>query len=219
MGILSINYIKNASRFMRKYKKSLGVDNILKTKPFDYNALPIRNLTIDTVSFSAKPAKRVTIQAKQAVNKSATLDEIRLGPLFKDATTKSCEVSIKPSGWNKEFVEFYPDSYTKIATNGERTTKSFVELDYFEIANKGKGDGSKKLKEIINFAKDKTDGRMVVSAVQFDKQSPVLFYYRNGLRSTNPTVNAKIEKVAKGELPKSELPENLFMFLPTKPGQ
>ncbi len=201
-------------RIVARYKKYLGFDSMLRRTQsvpqcslFGNGRIDINSLCIDTFT-------REAVKKTKKASPPKKLTYIKIGEMFQDSTTKNCDVSVKPKGWNAEFVEFYPESYTTIDSFGQRTTLPALELDYFEMEVKGKGLGSKKIQEIIKFAKEKTGGRMVVSAVQFDKKSPLLFYYRNGLRSTNPEVNELLEQINQGKLSKSLLPENQFMYLP-----
>lgn len=142
-----------------------------------------------------------------------------ISALFKDNTTRRCDVAIKTNEQLDAFVyhvkDKLPARYLRTGRNGELLVKDCVELEVFEIYSKGKGHGTKKLQEIIKYAKEHTDGRLCLLAQQKQGyQSPVLFYYKNGLRSFDKKTNLLIEKVARGEEPISNLPSMLPMYLP-----
>ena len=201
-------------RTIARYKKYLGLETILQNARLLPRQSLFDNGTIDIKSLNVDTFRRQAIRKPQQIQHQEKLTTLKIGKMFQDWTTKNCDVSIKPKGWNAEFVDFYPESYTTTNSFGKKTTLPTLELDYFEMNIKGNGLGSKKIQEIIKFAKEKTGGRMVVSAVQFDKESPLLFYYRNGLRSTNSKVNEILEQINQGKLSKSLLPEDQFMYLP-----
>lgn len=138
-----------------------------------------------------------------------------VGKIFTDKTVKQCSVNIKPRGWSEEFCEILPKSYTYIDFDGHRKAAEVVEIDWLEATNKGHGDGTRKIREIIDYAKRNTDGRLIVTAAQYgENQNPLLFYYRNGLRSNDARVNNILKQVDLGIRPKSDLPKSAFMFLP-----
>ena len=138
-----------------------------------------------------------------------------IGSFFADKTLKQCSVNIKPRGWSEEFCEILPQNYTYVDRNGRIKVNSVLEIDWLEASQKGQGDGSRKIQEIIDYAKQNTDGRLIVTTAQYgEHKNPLLFYYRNGLRSNSEKVNNILEQVDLGLRPKSDLPKNAFMFLP-----
>lgn len=167
----------------------------------------LKKVISTTLSNSSRVARNIrTVPAQQAKE---------VGSLFADKTLKQCSVNIKPRGWSEEFCEILPQNYTYIDFSGKRLADSVLEIDWLETAQKGQGDGSRKIREIIDYARRNTDGRVIVTAAQYgEHQNPLLFYYRNGLRSNNPQVNNLLEQVHLGLKPKSELPKNAFMYLP-----
>lgn len=142
-----------------------------------------------------------------------------ISALFKDSTTRRCDVSVKTNEQLEAFVCQFKDKlplkYIRTGRNGETLIKDCVELEVFEIYSKGKGHGTKKLQEIIKYANEHTEGRLCLMAQQKrGYPSPVLFYYKNGLRSFDDSTNVLLEKILKGEEPMSKLPSMLPMYLP-----
>lgn len=138
-----------------------------------------------------------------------------VGNLFKDSTLLQCSINIKPRGWSKEFCEILPKNYTYLDFNGTRLADSVLEIDWLETSQKGQGYGTRKIVEIIDYARKNTDGRLIVTAAQYgEHDNPLLFYYRNGLRSNDERINNILEQVNLGLRPKSDLPKNAFMYLP-----
>ncbi len=138
-----------------------------------------------------------------------------IGHLFKDSSLLNCSVNVKPRGWSKEFCEILPKDYTYRNSNQEQLVNSVVEIDWLETVQKGRGYGTKKIREIIDYARHNTDGRLIVTAAQYgEHKNPLLFYYKNGLRSNDPNVNNLLEQVRLGIRPASDLPKSAFMYLP-----
>lgn len=138
-----------------------------------------------------------------------------VGEIFADKTVKQCSVNIKPRGWSEEFCEILPKNYTYVDFDGHIKADKVLEIDWLEATNKGHGDGTRKIREIIDYAKRNTDGRLIVTAAQYgEHQNPLLFYYRNGLRSNDARVNNILKQVDLGIRPKSDLPKSAFMYLP-----
>lgn len=144
---------------------------------------------------------------------------VQLGYLFKDSSTKFCEVSLKKSeninSYFSQFIDKLPVKYVETFSNGKRRIKDCLEIDTFEMLQKGNGQGSKKLQEIIKYAKDNYDGRLYLNAVKSNGyNSPVLFYYKNGLRSIDNEINVLLAKILNGKLPLSMVPNSAIMYLP-----
>ena len=138
---------------------------------------------------------------------------------FVDETTKFCDVSIKGSDCVEYFFSNFknklPAKYIGIDDEGQKFVKECIELETFEMLNKGKGLGSKKIQEIIEYAKERTEGRFYLMAQKIrGNVPPLLFYYKNGLRSVDEGVNLILEKISKGELPYSRIPNQTVMYLP-----
>ena len=143
----------------------------------------------------------------------------QIGYLFRDSATKKCDVSLKKGEHINSLLSYHIDSlpsrYVEILSNGKNEIKECVVVDNFEIFDKGNGLGSKKLQEIIQYAKDKHGGRLYLQAGKIgDNQSPLLFYYKNGLRSIDESTNRLLSKVLQGELPRSAVPCSTIMYLP-----
>ena len=167
----------------------------------------LKKIISSTVSNSTRIAKNT--------RRISTPQTKEISSLFADKTLKQCSVNIKPRGWSEEFCEILPKSYTYTDLNGKRLADSVLEIDWLEATKKGQGDGTRKIREIIDYAKQNTDGRVIVTAAQYGAhQNPLLFYYRNGLISNNPQTNQLLKQVEQGLRPKSDLPKNAFMYLP-----
>ena len=153
-------------------------------------------------------------KCKKPVKENISLVK-EVGEIFKDRTLLQCSVNVKPRGWSKEFCEILPKNYTYLDFNGNRLADSVLEIDWLETAQKGCGDGTRKIREIIDYARKNTDGRLIVAAAQYgEHDNPLLFYYRNGLRSNDERINNILKQVNLGLRPKSDLPKNAFMYLP-----